>query len=108
MRIAASAFGGGLPHRDLWLSPDHAVLVDGALVPARCLVNGASIAAEPRADIRYFHVELAAHGVLVAEGLPAESYLDTGNRAAFTEAKQGQGRRPWTPPKAEPLGSIFS
>src|SRR6185436_15037675 len=31
----------------------------------------------------YFHVELERHDVLLAEGLPCESYLDTGNRAAF-------------------------
>ena len=31
----------------------------------------------------YWHVELAAHTVLYAEGVPAESYLDTGNRGAF-------------------------
>ncbi len=28
-------------------------------------------------------VELDTHVVLLAEGLPAESYLDTGNRSAF-------------------------
>jgi len=34
-------------------------------------------------EISYFHVELAAHGVVLAEGMPTESYLDTGNRATF-------------------------
>ncbi len=28
----------------------------------------------------YYHVELPHHDVLLAQGLPAESYLDTGNR----------------------------
>jgi hypothetical protein len=65
------------------LSPDHAVLVDGALIPVRYLLNGATIVQEPVDSVRYFHVELAAHDVLLAEGLPCESYLDTGNRAAF-------------------------
>jgi hypothetical protein len=27
---------------------------------------------------------LPRHAVILAEGLPAESYLDTGNRAAFS------------------------
>jgi collagen type I/II/III/V/XI/XXIV/XXVII alpha len=31
----------------------------------------------------YFHIELAAHDIVLAEGLPAESYLDTGDRDAF-------------------------
>ena len=34
-------------------------------------------------SVTYFHVELARHAVLLAEGLPAESYLDTGDRADF-------------------------
>lgn len=33
--------------------------------------------------VTYIHVELPAHDVVLAEGLPAESYLDTGNRAGF-------------------------
>jgi hypothetical protein len=40
------------------------------------LVNGTSIAQVPVAAVTYFHVELARHDVLLAEGLPAESYLD--------------------------------
>jgi hypothetical protein len=39
----------------------------------------------------YVHVELDRHDILLAEGLPAESYLDTGNRAAF--GTQGGVRR---------------
>ncbi len=83
VRIRRNAFGPGLPKRTLWLSPDHAVLVDGHLIPIRYLVNGATIATEPRDGVRYWHVELPAHDVILAEGLPAESYLDTGNRDAF-------------------------
>ncbi len=33
--------------------------------------------------VEYWHVELDAHDVILAEGLPAESYLDCGNRSAF-------------------------
>jgi hypothetical protein len=33
--------------------------------------------------VRYYHVELDRHAVLFSEGLPSESYLDTGNRAFF-------------------------
>ena len=83
VRVRAHAFAPGRPARDLLLSPDHAVYVDGALIPVRHLVNGASIAREAVNDITYYHVELPVHDVLLAEGLPAESYLDTGNRSAF-------------------------
>jgi hypothetical protein len=36
--------------------------------------------------VTYYHVELDAHDVLLAEGLAAESYLDTGNRASFVNS----------------------
>ena len=34
-------------------------------------------------SVTYYHVELPVHDVILAEGLACESYLDTGNRAAF-------------------------
>ena len=83
VRIAPHAFGLGRPHRTLRLSPDHAVFADNVLIPVRYLLNGATIVQQPARRIAYFHVELPAHAVLLAEGLPVESYLDTGNRAAF-------------------------
>jgi hypothetical protein len=89
VRVRAGAFGPGAPHREVLFSPDHAVFVAGALVPVRTLVNGSSVVCEPAGGVTYFHLELAGehgaavHDVLLAGGLPAESYLDTGNRAAF-------------------------
>ncbi len=83
VRVAAGAFGRGMPVRDLLLSPDHAVFAGGVLIPVRHLVNGRTVRQEKTDSITYFHVELAAHDVLLAEGLACESYLDTGNRAAF-------------------------
>ena len=86
VRIAAGAFGPGQPCRDLLLSPDHAVFVRDMLVPAKHLINGTSIAQVPVNEVTYYHVELPHHDVLIAEGLPAESYLDTGSRANFADA----------------------
>jgi hypothetical protein len=87
IRVLAHAFAAGQPSRNLMLSPDHAVFVDGVLIPIRRLVNGATIRRDSVAAIAYWHVELASHDILLAEGLPAESYLDTGNRAAFANAR---------------------
>ncbi len=90
VRILRGALAPGRPARDLYLSPDHAVLLDGVLIPVRYLVNGRSIAPVAVAQVRYCHVELDRHDVILAEGQPAETYLDTGNRAAF--ARSGHRR----------------
>lgn len=87
VRIDAGAIGPGLPQRDLWLSPEHAVLLDNVLVPVRHLIGCVGIAVDAAVETTtYYHVELAHHDVLLAEGLPCESWLDMGNRAMFENA----------------------
>lgn len=86
--IAANALADEVPQRDLWLSPDHALLIDGLLIPARLLLNGLNIrAAGGASTVTYYHLELDCHSVLFAENAPAESYLETGNRNAFENSK---------------------
>jgi serralysin len=87
VRVRAGAIARGVPERDVLLSPDHALALSGVLVPARYLVNGATILADDSVHrVRYFHVELDRHDVLLAEGMACESFLDTGNRGAFANA----------------------
>ena len=94
IRIRRDAVAGNVPHRDLLLSPDHAIFIDGRLIRARQLINGATILQEKeRGSVEYFHVELDEHALLLAEGLPAESYLDTGNRGFFSNS--GDARWPF-------------
>ena len=83
VRIRAGTFGGEVPCRDLFLSPDHAVFVDGALIPVKHLINDGSIEQIPMDKVTYFHIELQEHSVLLAEDLPTESYLETGDRSKF-------------------------
>jgi hypothetical protein len=88
IRIAADAFAPGAPERDLYLSPDHALYLDGVLVPVKYLLNGKTIVQARRSTITYYHIELPRHAVLLAEGLPAESLLPTGERSAFANGGQ--------------------
>ncbi len=84
VRIRAGTFGAGMPERDLFLSPNHAVFVEDVLIPVRFLIDGDRIAQVPwKGALTYYHVELDRHAVLLAEGLPCESYLDTGDRRMF-------------------------
>jgi hypothetical protein len=76
VRVSAGAFGPGWPHTDLFLSPDHAVYVEDVLIPVWHLINGNTIAQVPVDRVTYFHIELSRHDVVLAQGLPAESFLD--------------------------------
>lgn len=88
VRIAAGAFGPQMPVRDLFLSPDHAIYAEGVLVPVKHLINGGNVAQVWVANVTYFHVEVTGHDVLLAEGLAAESYLDTGDRRSFANGSR--------------------
>ncbi len=94
--FSAGALGPGIPARPVRLSPLHAVFIDDVLVPALHLVNGATITQEPQPAATYYHLELDRHDVILADGMPAETYLDTGNRGAlyFEQGKRGTARTP--------------
>jgi hypothetical protein len=85
----AGSLGAGLPVRDLKVSPQHAVLVDGVMIPAAALVNGASIVRdESKTDVTYFHIEMEGHEAIFAEGAPAETFVDHDSRAMFDNADE--------------------
>ena len=85
--IRRDAIAPGQPRRELRVSPMHAIVIDGALVPAAALVNGVSILRDGRpGPLAYLHVELASHDTILAEGLATESYLDDDSRQMFDNA----------------------
>jgi len=90
VRISRGALADNVPKRDLYVSPLHALYLDGWLIPAGVLINGTTITrCDDAAEVVYYHVELAQHSVLLAEGAPAESYLEFGRNRTFFANSRG-------------------
>ena len=89
IRIAAGAIASQVPTADLFVSPLHALLIDGVLVPAIALANGISILPVPaETRIDYVHLELETHDVILANGAAAETFIDDDSRAMFVNASE--------------------
>jgi hypothetical protein len=87
--IKAGALDDNVPRRDLWVSPHHALYLEGVLIEAKDLVNEVSIVQAERVDrVEYFHVELESHDVIMAEGALAESFIDDDSRGMFHNAHE--------------------
>lgn len=89
IRITANSLGEGLPFEDLYVSPGHRIVLEGRNIAAKDLVNDTTIVQEyPYTSVRYYHLELEAHYSIVANGILAESYLNTNTRSLFEKSKR--------------------
>jgi autotransporter passenger strand-loop-strand repeat protein len=96
--VRKGALADNVPHRDLRVTKGHSLLLDGVLIPVEFLVNHRSILWDDRArEVEIYHVELVRHGVLLADGAPAESYRDDGNRWLFHNGNANWHRPPMPP-----------
>lgn len=96
IRIAPSALGPNIPYADLYLTKTHALLIDSVLVAAGNLVNGTTItdySAHGLDELKYFHIKLAAHDAIYAEGAQCETLLNIDENAAnFADYLRRYGR----------------
>jgi hypothetical protein len=88
----ARCIGDRAPHRDLYLSPEHCVFFNEALIPVRYLVNGTTITPATPAGmtaIEYYHIEFETHELVYAEGALVESFREeTSERENFANFVQ--------------------
>jgi hypothetical protein len=102
--VRKGALADNMPHRDLRVTKGHSLYLDGVLIPVEFLVNHRSILWDDRAqEVSIHHIELDTHDVLLANGAPAESYRDDGNRWLFQSANPG-----WTLAPQEPCAPILT
>lgn len=112
IRVERFAIDDRTPHTDLYLSPNHALYIDGYLMPAKDLVNGTSIApvvASDMATLEYFNLVLDTHEVIWAEGAPTETFggegIETFNNFVEYKRLYPDDPGPATNPSAPNLGS---
>jgi hypothetical protein len=102
--VHKGALAENVPHHDLRVTKGHSLFVDGVLIPVEFLVNHRSIEWDDRAqEVTVYHIELQTHDVLLANGAPAETYRDDGNRWLFQNANDG-----WDLPPQEPCAPVLT
>jgi hypothetical protein len=102
--VRKGALADNVPHTDMRVTKGHALLPDGVLIPVEFLVNHQSILWDDHAqEVSLRHIELEVHDVLLANGAPAESYRDDGNRWLFQNANED-----WGLPRQEPCAAVLT
>jgi Hint domain len=84
IRVARSALAPEVPHADLYVTAEHALLIDGVLIPVGNLINGTMITRDEARDVdelEYFNIKVEGHDVIYAEGAPVETLREVNESA---------------------------
>jgi hypothetical protein len=82
--IKKNTFGNNTPVVDLFVSPQHSLLIDGKMILAKNMINEETIFQDNDCEtVEYYHIELETHSAIIANGVLSESYLDVNNRDIF-------------------------
>jgi hypothetical protein len=88
VEITIGALGNNLPTRPLRVSPGHSLLVGGVFPIASALVNDVTVRQLTKEELpdtfTYYHIEVEDHALILAEGVPAETFLDASSRRQFS------------------------
>jgi hypothetical protein len=102
--VRKGALADNVPHHDLRVTKGHSLYIAGVLIPVESLVNHRSILFDDQAqEVKFYHIELATHDVVLANGAPMETYRDDGNRWLFRNANRG-----WALPPCAPCAPLLT
>ncbi|MBI0089103.1 Hint domain-containing protein, partial [Commensalibacter sp. M0402] len=108
IHIVKDALADNIPYKDMRITPEHCLYIDEKFIPARMLVNHHSIRYDySKTEYTYYHLELEKHGVIKADGVLSESYLNTDNHKNFHNPEKvvqlRQETKDWAQDAAAPL-----
>jgi hypothetical protein len=84
VRIARSALAPEVPHSDLYVTAEHALFIEGLLIPVWKLTNGTTITrhdAREYDELEYFNIKVEGHEVIYAEAAAVETLRDVDESA---------------------------
>ena len=82
--ITKNSLAKNFPFQNLYVSPNHSIIIDGEMVLAKDLINEITIYQDSECeDVEYYHLECENHSTVIANGIVSESYLNMDNRSVF-------------------------
>ena len=82
--IKKDALGKDYPFVDLYVSPGHRLLLNNQMITANNIINDKTIYQDNNCEfVEYYHLECKEHSAIYANGVLAETYIESDNRSVF-------------------------